>query len=58
MGGSELGWVVVEMGAGAARGGLSPPLGLFGLAMSPRSASHRLKHSHAEGIRDVSLPQL
>ena len=26
------------------QGGLNPPLGLFGLAMSPRSAGHRLKH--------------
>ena len=37
------GW---EEGGGgwAAGGGLNPPLGLFGLAMSPRSASHRPKH--------------
>ena len=27
-----------------ARGGLNHPLGLFGLAMSPRNASHRPKH--------------
>ena len=26
-------------------GGLNPPLGLPGLAMSPRSASHRPKHA-------------
>ena len=32
-------------GARAAGGGLKPPLGLFGLAMSPRSASHRPKHA-------------
>ena len=41
MGGGELGG-----GRGwAARGGLNPPLGLFELAMSPRSASHRAKHA-------------
>ena len=28
-----------------AGGGLSPLLGLFGLAISPRSASHRPKHA-------------
>ena len=36
------------MGGGGgwdAGGGLNPPLGLFGLAMSPRSASHRPKHA-------------
>ena len=27
------------------RGGLYPPLGIFGLVMSPRSASHRPKHA-------------
>ena len=27
------------------KGGLNPLLGLFGLAMSPRSASHRPKHA-------------
>ena len=27
------------------RGGLNPPLGLIGLAMSPRDASHRPKHA-------------
>ena len=26
-------------------GGLNPPLGLFGLAMGPRNASHRPKHA-------------
>ena len=30
----------------AAGGGLNPPLRLFGLVMSPRSASHRPKHAH------------
>ena len=29
----------------AAGGGLNPLLGLFGLAMNPRSASHRPKHA-------------
>ena len=33
-------------GRQAAGSGLSPPLGLFGLAMSPRSASHRPKHAY------------
>ena len=41
------------MGGGGTGGGgrweaggeLNPPLGLFGLAMSPRSASHRPKHA-------------
>ena len=36
------------MGGGGgweAGGGLNLPLGLFGLAMSPRSASHRPKHA-------------
>ena len=28
-----------------AGGGSNLPLGLFGLAMGPRSASHRLKHA-------------
>ena len=31
--------------AWAARGGLNPPLGLFGLAISPRSISYRPKHA-------------
>ena len=39
-----------EGGAGGggeweAGGGLNPPLGLFGVAMSPRSASNRFKHA-------------
>ena len=29
----------------AGRGRLSPPLGLFGLAISPKSASHGPKHT-------------
>ena len=32
-------------GGRAAGGGLNPPSGVFGLAMSPRSASHRSKHA-------------
>ena len=32
-------------GGWEARGGLNPPLGLFGLAMGPRSASHWPKHA-------------
>ena len=38
------GWVGGE-GEWAAGGGLNSPLGLFGLAMSPRSVSHRPKHA-------------
>ena len=33
-----------------ARGGLNPPLGLFGLAMVPKKASHRPKHVHLNGV--------
>ena len=33
------------VGRRAAGGGLNPLLGLFKLAMSPRSASHRPKHA-------------
>ena len=32
-------------GGWEAGGGLNDPLGLFGLAMSPKSASHRSKHA-------------
>ena len=36
----------VDGGGGwEASGELNPPLGLFGLAMSPTSASHRPKHA-------------
>ena len=53
------------MGGGGAGGGgewvaaagLNSPLGLFGLAMIPRSASHRPKHTYVDGLRDVSLSQ-
>ena len=44
MGGRE-GGGVGGGGGWEARGGLSHLLGLFGLAMSPRSASHRPKHA-------------
>ena len=44
------GWEEGGVGGGgegwAAGGGLNPPLGLFGLTMSPRSAIHRPKHAH------------
>ena len=39
-------------GGWAAGGRLYPPLGLFRLAMSPNSASHR----SLDGLRDVSPP--
>ena len=43
------GWVggggVGGRGGWEARGGLNLPLGLFALAMGPRSASHRPKHA-------------
>ena len=44
------GWVGGRGGASGgggceAEGGLNPLLGLFGLAISPRSASHSLKHA-------------
>ena len=42
------------MGGWEAGGRLNPPLGLFGLAMGPRSASHRLKHARMALI-DISL---
>ena len=34
---------MVGLGGWEVRGGLNLPLGLFGLAMDPTSASHRLK---------------
>ena len=44
-----MGWVEGVGGVGGgggweARGGLYLPIGLFGVAMSPRSASHRPRH--------------
>ena len=49
------GWVE---GAGGweAGGGLHCPTGLFGVAMSPRSASHRPRHDW-RALRDVSPTQ-
>ena len=41
MGGGEVG----SEGGWTAGGGLNPPLGSFGLAMVPRSASYRPKHA-------------
>ena len=41
------GWVKGRVGEGGgweAGGGLYLPIGLFGVAMSPRSASHRPRH--------------
>ena len=35
----------MEGEGGQLKAGLKPPLELFGLAMSPRSASHRHKHA-------------
>ena len=43
-----MGW-----GGGEAGGGLHHPIGLFGVAMSPRSASHRPRHDW-RALRDVS----
>ena len=39
-----------------AGGGLHRPTGLFGVAMSPRSASHRPRHDW-RALRDVSPTQ-
>ena len=47
------------MGGGGereARGGLYLPIGLFGVAMSPRSASHRPRQDR-RALRDVSPTQ-
>ena len=48
MGGGWGGW--------EAGGGLHRPTGLFGVAMSPRSASHRPRHDW-RALRDVSPTQ-
>ena len=42
-------------GGWAARGRLNPSLGLFGLAMSPRSASHRPKHAYRVPKRCLTI---
>ena len=47
----------VGVGGGwEAGGGLHRPTGLFGVAMSPRSASHRPRHDW-RALRDVSPTQ-
>ena len=43
-------------GGWEAGGGLHRPTGLFGVAMSPRSASHRPRH-YWRALRDVSPTQ-
>ena len=51
------GWGGVGVGGGwEAGGGLHRPTGLFGVAMSPRSASHRPRHDW-RALRDVSPTQ-
>ena len=50
------GWEGGGVGGGGkweARGGLTPPLGLFGVAMSPRSTGHRPRQDW-RALRDVS----
>ena len=42
-------------GGWVAGGGLNLPLGMFGLAMSPRSASHRPIATCSDGLRDISI---
>ena len=44
------------LGGWEAGGGLYLPIGLFGVAMSPRSASHRLRQDW-RALRDVSPTQ-
>ena len=53
-----VGWVEGVGGGGGweAGGGLHRPTGLFGVAMSPRSASHRPRHDW-RALRDVSPTQ-
>ena len=47
----------VGVGGGwEARGGLNLPIGLFGVAMSPRSTSHRPRQDW-RALRDVSSTQ-
>ena len=43
-------------GGGKPEAGLHRPTGLFGVAMSPRSASHRPRHNW-RALRDVSPTQ-
>ena len=60
MGGRGLGWVEgggVGGGVGwEAGGGLHHPIALFGVVLSPRSASHRPRHDW-RALRDVSPTQ-
>ena len=56
MGGGWEGGGVGGGGEWEARGGLHCPTGLFGVAMSPRSASHRPRHDW-RALRDVSPTQ-
>ena len=54
-----VGWEGGGVGGGGgweAGGGLHRPTGLFGVAMSPRSASHRPRHDW-RALRDVSPTQ-
>ena len=59
VGGRGGGWEGGGVGGGGgweAGGGLNRPTGLFGVAMSPRSASHRPRHDW-RALRDVSPTQ-
>ena len=46
----------LEWGGWEAGGGLHRPIGLFGVAMSPRSASHRPRHNW-RALRVISPTQ-
>ena len=50
-----VGWME-GVGGWEARGRLHLPIGLFGVAMNPRSASHRPRHDW-RALRDVSPTQ-
>ena len=52
MGGGWGGW----RGGWEAGGGLHHPIALFGVAMSPRSATHRPRHDW-RALRDISPTQ-
>ena len=52
VGGWEGGVVGGGWGGWEAEGGLRRPIGLFGVAMSPRSASHGPRHNW-RALRDV-----
>ena len=49
------GWVSSKGGGWADGGRLNPLLGLFELAMRPKSASH-IPQTCLEGLRNASLP--